>query len=85
MSERTGYAAQFESSPRRESHFSASNFVSTDYSPSVKWPYCFYSTVLYDFKAVAGLFHSKPDCIGRARTSPELWFHEDFRPNYCYM
>ena len=30
--------------------------------------------VLYD---VSGLFHSKPDCMGHARTLPELLFHED--------
>ena len=34
------------------------------------------STVLYDFKAVASLIHNKSDCMGRARTSPELWFRE---------
>ena len=48
--------------------------------PSVKWPCCRRSTVQYHFKAVVGLFHSKSDCMGRARTSPDLLFHEDKIP-----
>ena len=33
--------------------------------------------VLLKLKAAVGLFHSKSDCMGRGKTSPELWFHED--------
>ena len=33
-------------------------------------------TVLYDFKAAAGVLRSKSDFMGHARTSPELQFHE---------
>ena len=33
--------------------------------------------VLYHFKAVVGLFHSKSVSMGHTRILPELRFHED--------
>ena len=74
MPERTRCDAQFESLPQCESHFPIIVLCKL-ISPFS--PYCLSSMVLYHFKAVVGLFHSKSDIMGHARTSPELWFHED--------
>ena len=70
MSECTRYDTQFESSPQRESYFLLFCKLISPFSEMA---------VLLKFNSaltVVGLFYSKSDCMGRARTSPELRFHE---------
>ena len=76
MPERTNYDAQFDSSPRRESHF-LRIFLCKLLSPFSEMAAFLSSTILYHFKVVVDIVGSKSNFMGHARTSQELRFHED--------